>query len=280
MKVISFVNMKGGVAKTTMAINVADCLSRRHDLKTLVIDIDPQFNATQCVIAGEKYKAHIEGEGHTVVDIFDDSPRPKVGTVSGAEDSEPLPIENIEPLRVKDNFDIIPGALELYRLEMVGGQGRENRLKIYINHLRENSKYDVVIIDTPPTPSAWMSSALIASDFYLVPVKPEPLSATGIDLLRSVIATVTKNYALQLSCAGVVLTLAEENTMVFSSAKKFIDTNEYWKGKRFEQYMLKRTKIAREQGNQKLILDTDDQVIKLALTKITIELMNRIGLSK
>jgi len=270
--------MKGGVAKTTLAVNVADCLATRHQLNVLVIDLDPQFNATQCLVSGEAYKDHIENRNHTVVDIFDDSPRPVVGTISGAETRDPVPIEEIEPLNVKDGFDLLPGALELYRLDMTGGQGRENRLKIYIEHLRNEQHYDVVIIDTPPTPSAWMSSALIASDYYLVPVKPEPLSATGIDLLRSVIARVTKNYALKLSCAGVVLTIAEANTIVFSSAIEFIDNNDFWKGKRFQQHLAKRTIVARNQGEQRLILDTNEFDLKLALSKICAELIERVGI--
>jgi chromosome partitioning protein len=280
MKTISIVNMKGGVAKTTTAVNFADCLSTRHERRVLVIDIDPQFNATQCLLSGETYKKHIESKGHTIVDIFDDSPRTIVGTVSGPETKEPLSIEDIEPLSVKKNFDLLPGALELYRLDMAGGQGRENRLKIYIDHLKKQAYYDVVIIDTPPTPSAWMSSALIASDFYLVPVKPEPLSATGIDLLRSIISRVTKNYALKLSCAGVVLTIAEENTIVFASAKRFVDNNQFWKGKRYAQHLPKRTEVARKQGEQKLILDTNDQELKLALSKIVVEFIDRIKLEE
>ena len=280
MKVVSFVNMKGGVAKTTLAVNVADCLATRHKLSVLLIDIDPQFNATQCLLSGDEYKSHIEKHGHTVVDVFDDAPRPVVGTVSGSETREPLPIEEIEPLNIKDNYDLLPGALDLYRLDMTSGQGRENRLKIYMDTLKDESVYDVVIIDTPPTPSAWMSSALIASDYYLVPVKPEPLSATGIDLLRSVIARVTKNYGLKISCAGVVLTIAEENTIVFSDAKNFIDNNAFWKGKRFDYHLPKRTIVARGQGAQRMILDIDDRELKLALSKITVEFIDRIKLQQ
>ncbi|MCP4696795.1 MAG: ParA family protein [Gammaproteobacteria bacterium] len=280
MTTISFVNMKGGVAKTTLAVNVADCLAARHALKVLLIDIDPQFNATQCLISGETYKDHIENKRHTVVDIFDDSQQLVVGTVSGAETKEPLPIENIKHLNIKNGFDLLPGALELYRLEMTAGHGRENRLKIYIDSLKGRYDYDVVIIDTPPTPSAWMSSALIASDFYLVPVKPEPLSATGIDLLRSVITRVTKNYVLQISCAGVVFTISEENTIVFSDTKQFIDDNKFWKGKRFKQHLPKRTEVARGQGKQQLILDTKDANLKRALSKIVVELIDRTGLEK
>lgn len=70
MIVISFVNMKGGVGKTTLSVNVADFLVKRHSKKVLFIDMDPQFNATQCLIKGSDYMEYIQEGGTTVVDIF------------------------------------------------------------------------------------------------------------------------------------------------------------------------------------------------------------------
>ncbi len=276
MKTISIVNMKGGVAKTTLAVNIADCLVRRHDLKVLLIDIDPQFNATQCLLSGEDYVQGCQKGQHTIVHLFEDAPRPSVGSVSGAKMLNPVKIENITPWQIRSNFYLIPGALELYRLDMTGGQGREHRLRKFILYLKENHKYDIVIIDTPPTPSAWMASALLASDFFIVPVKPEPLSATGIDLLRAVVDRVKENYDLNLKCIGVVLTIAEENTIVYRKAKDFIDNNEYWKGKRFRNSLPKRTEIARMQDEQKLILESSDSKLKHAIVSITRELLDKI----
>lgn len=278
MKTISIVNMKGGVAKTTLAVTIADCLVRRHDLKVLLIDIDPQFNATQCLLSGDDYVQKCKEGQHTIVHLFEDAPRPSVASVNGAKMLKPVKIEDITPWKIKNNFHLIPGALELYRLDMAGGQGREQRLRRFISYLKENEKYDIVIIDTPPTPSAWMASALLASDFFIVPVKPEPLSATGIDLLRVVVDRVKENYGLDLKCIGVVLTIAEENTIVYRKAKDFIDNNEYWKGKRFRYSLPKRTEIARMQDDQKLILDSSDSKLKHALVSITRELLDKIDL--
>jgi chromosome partitioning protein len=121
-----------------------------------------------------------------------------------------------------------------------------------------------------------MSSALIASHYYLVPVKPEPLSATGIDLLHAVVDRAKTNYALSLSCIGVVLTMAESHTIVYAQAKDFISKNALWKDKLFRAEMPKRTAVAREQGDQRLILDIGDSDLNLALTGITRELLSRI----
>jgi chromosome partitioning protein len=278
MKSISFVNMKGGVAKTTLAVNVAECMARRHDLSVLLIDIDPQFNATQCLVSGEHYKERCQNGGHTIVHIFEDSPRTVVDTICGTAVVEPVKFEDIRPWDIAEHLHLIPGALELCRVEMGGGQGRENRLRRYVDSLRKESRYDVVIIDSPPTPSAWMASALLASDYYLVPVKPEPLSATGVDLLRGFVERVKDNYSLNIQCAGVVLTMVEEETIVFRDAVIFIDTNRLWKGKRFKYALPKRTKIARLQDEQKLIKDSNDEVIKIALARITEELLQRTGI--
>ncbi|MXS19892.1 AAA family ATPase [Pseudomonas oryzihabitans] len=278
MKTVSFVNMKGGVAKTTLAVNVAHCLSARHGFRVLIIDLDPQFNATQCLITGDRYKEHVNKHLHTVVDLFDDTPRPIIGAVQGTSLNKVISFDEIVPITVRKNLSLLPGALELYRLEMSGGQGRELRLKNYVETLSKKDLFDVVIVDTPPTPSAWMSAALIASDAYLVPVRPEPLSVTGIDLLRSVISRVSSNFNLQIDCAGVVLTVAEENTRVFRESKDFVDQNSFWKGKRFQRHLPKRTAVARAQGVQNLILDMDDSELKLAVTHITSELISRVNI--
>lgn len=201
-----------------------------------------------------------------------------MSTVGGTTVRQPTQIEELEAWEIRDNLWLLPGHLELHRLEMGGGQGRENRLRRYVEILRESDSFDYVIIDTPPTPSAWMSSALIASDYYVVPVKPEPLSATGVDLLRAVVSRVQENYALDLSCAGVVLTLAETHTIVYRQTLEFLDNNPYWRGRRFRNVLPKRTLVARMQGDQQLILDsTEDPDLLRAITGITNELLEAIS---
>ncbi|RJO60679.1 ParA family protein [candidate division WS5 bacterium] len=276
MTVLSIVNMKGGVAKTTLATNLADVLSQREGKKVLLIDADPQFNATQCLMSGDDYVTY-RTSGHTIVDIFDDEPRVVTSPVSGSIIREPVPIESITPRTIKDNFDLMPGNLELYRLDTRSVQGRENRLKLFANHLRRHSTYNYIIIDTPPTPSTWMTSALLASDYYIIPLKPEPLSTTGIDLLKGVVERTTRNFSVDLKCLGVVITIAEEATIVYRNTVHFLDNNNVWRGKRFQNALPKRTEIAREQANQRLILDLDDSAAKLAITAIVREIIERIN---
>lgn len=277
MSIVSCVNMKGGVAKTTLTVNLADCLARREDQRVLIIDLDPQFNATQCLLSGEDYIKLRNDGGQTIYSVFDDAPAPLINPVLGAREQKAVELADIKPWKIKENLHLMPGDLDLYRLEMGGAVGREHRLGRYLEEIDAKHEYDFVIIDTPPTPSHWMTSALLASEFYLVPVKPEPLSRVGIDLLQGVVNRCSQNYGSDIKCLGVVLTIAEEHTVVYREAVAFLDSNDAWSDKRFAKAMPKRTKIAREQGKQNLILDLDDQEAKLALSGITKEFLQRIN---
>lgn len=195
MVVISFVNMKGGVGKTTLAVNIADFLTKRHSKKVLLVDVDPQFNATQCLLNGDDYVEYLKNGGTTIVDIFNYKKSATISVVDAPTVQEPVPYENIHPYSTKRRFDLIPSQLDLFRFEMAPGQGTEHRLKNYLNHIKECGEYDICIIDCPPTPSVWMTSALIASDYYLIPSKPDPISMTGLDLLEGIIKERKDNYA-------------------------------------------------------------------------------------
>ncbi len=267
--------MKGGVAKTTLAVNIADCLAREHDKKVLLVDIDPQFNATQCLVSGEEYMDKLKSGRPTVVDVFDDKSKPIETAVGEREIEGPESLSDISPWSIKDGLDLLPGDLKLYKLEMASGQGRENRLDRYIEEIPNGNRYDYVIVDTPPTPSAWMSSSLICSDQYLIPVKPDPISKTGIELLSSVVDTITGNHGLNISCMGVVLTIARKDTIVYNETLEYFNDSDKWSDKLFKNPLPKRTEVARLQEKQKTILDSDDSNLRNSLQFITREFISR-----
>lgn len=277
MKIISFINMKGGVSKTTLAVNVADCLYQRHGKKVLLIDVDPQFNATQCLMSGAEYVKYIANDKDTILNIFDRNIRPRISFTTGIERKTPKNLDEVEPYKTNRGFHLLPGALDLYKLEMAPGEGRELRLKNYITKLQTKGLYDYIIIDTPPTPSVWMTSALLASQYYLIPVKPDPISLTGIDLLNGIIGEKIDNFGIDIKCAGVVLTVTEENTYVFRDAKRNLSKSDIWKEKVYSKSLLKRTTIARKQLNQEFILDINDVALKSSLIGIVKELIERVG---
>ncbi|WP_055106885.1 ParA family protein [Paenibacillus ihumii] len=275
MKIVSLINMKGGVAKTTLAVNIADYLYQRHGKKVLVIDVDPQFNATQCLMSGNEYIEYIKNNNDTILNVFDRNIRPSISFTEGLTESFPKNLEEIVPYKTNRGFYLLPGVLDLYKLEMASGEGREFRIKNYLTGLQET--YDYVIIDTPPTPSIWMTSALLASEYYLIPVKPDPISLTGIDLLNGIIYEKMSNFGNKIKCAGIVLTVTEENTSVYKNAQKNLQESKVWKGKLFSKSLIKRTEIAKKQLEQKFILDIDDSRLKSNLTSIVKEFIERVG---
>ena len=118
MKTISLINMKGGVGKTTLSVNIADCLSRRYNKRVLLIDVDPQYNATQCLMKAEDYYEYKTASKDTIIDIFERESHIEVSVVGGNTEKEPTDIGNITPVSVGEKFDLIPGALDLYKIEM------------------------------------------------------------------------------------------------------------------------------------------------------------------
>ncbi len=265
--------MKGGVGKTTMAVNICDCLATRYDSRVLLVDIDPQFNATQCLMSGNDYIDYLKSEKDTILTIFEKDVRAYASSVEGLSTKKAKRLDEIKACSIKTNFDLIPGNLNLYQIEMASGEGRENRLSKYLKGV--SKQYDFVIIDTPPTPSIWMTSALIASDFYLIPVKPEPLSFTGIDLLQGIIDGKRENLDLKIKCLGIIYTMVEEDSIVFRQAKETLSSGR-WKDYQYKKFIQKRTVIAREQTNGGFILSLDKDECKVALVGIVKEMLNRI----
>lgn len=276
MKCISFVNMKGGVGKTTTALNVADCLARDHDMKVAVIDVDPQFNATQCVMDAAAYIEHLRSGGDTILDVFDDQATHSASVVRGTQVKDPRPLSEIDLLPL-GNLWLLPGNIDLYRLEMRSGEGREFLLQRFIEERLAGDGFDFVIVDTPPTPSIWMTSALIASDHYLIPVKPDPLSITGIDLLGSLVDQRKKSYRLSITCLGVVFTMVDRpDSTVYAQARYDLQGNSKWNSKTFGPYLPKRTKFARNQLDQPFMLDSDDYDLRSQLRHLVVEMLGRI----
>jgi chromosome partitioning protein len=283
MQTISIVNMKGGVGKSTLSVNIADVLARRHNKRVLLIDTDPQFNATQMLVDGETYIKNLAANANTVLDIFDDQPKIRTSTVAEPKIIPPTTLEDIKPWQIRlpypagnGSLNLLAGDLELYRLEMKADPGRVQRLRRYIEICDKRDLFDFAIIDTPPTPSDWMTAALYASTHYIIPVRPEPISRAGVDLLKGVVDRTSSNFGHKIECLGVVLTIADEHYNVFSQAVAFLDQNNVWKGKRFQNHLPRRAMVAEQQGNQTRLLDIDNTDTKRAITGITYELLQRI----
>jgi chromosome partitioning protein len=214
--VISFMNMKGGVGKTTLAVNIAYGLAFFHDLDVLIVDTDPQFNATQYLLDDDVYLQHVSDPAlGTVRDVFYPKRPGAVNTVAGsakAINRTRMPLKdctlNIEVWGDRGRLDLMPSTLALMDIEM-SKRGTENKLRAYIRE--KCSHYDYVIIDCPPTISVFTQAAILASDKYLVPVKPDPLSVIGLPLLERWLSDYVDDAGVTVDSVGLVFTMVRGN---------------------------------------------------------------------
>lgn len=202
-KVVSLINMKGGVGKSTLSVNLAWHLAAYNNWgkKVLVVDLDPQFNASQYLVGVNKYNAMLEDEKPTMWDIFEQhtkTPGNKTAKKIKATDV----IRNIVKYRGGGKIDLIPSRLEL-SLSLKSSSQKPHLLNKLINEVKND--YDIVLIDCAPTESMLTTAAYISSDYILVPVKPEYLSTIGLPLLKSSVESFLDEYSdNQLEVLGIV----------------------------------------------------------------------------
>lgn len=176
--VVAVVNMKGGVGKSTITANLGWYCAYKKNKRVLLIDLDPQFNLTQYALGSDKYGEIIKKRRPTVYDIF--------------EQTSVSPIMRQSPFRPEDaicevrawadgsRLDIVPSRLDL-SWTLKSSYDKKEHLHNFIEKIRK--LYDLILVDCPPTQSVLTDAAYYASDFVLIPVKPEFLSTIGLPLL-------------------------------------------------------------------------------------------------
>ncbi|QLA79357.1 ParA family protein [Acidovorax sp. JMULE5] len=194
--IVSLINMKGGVGKTTLAVGLAWELAK--SFRVLLVDIDPQFNATQWIVDPDKYLEWLRTK-HTVLDIFS----PAISSNS-EKNGKVTPSTSIIPVQKGDSvLYVLPSTIDLMQLD-AAPRGTENKLRVYLDKVRH--LFDYVLIDCPPTASLFSYSAFLASDAYLVPVKPDPLSVLGLPLLNRAMKDYEERSGHHLPRLGLVFT--------------------------------------------------------------------------
>lgn len=183
--------MKGGVGKSTLTVNLAWHLAAYTNwLKNvLVVDLDPQFNASQYLVGVNKYQKMISKDKPTVWDIFEQHTRTPTGKRGTVDPDEA--IRNVVTFKGGSRIDLLPSRLEL-SLSLKNPAQKATLLPKFLDKIKEN--YDVILIDCAPTESLLTIAAYLSSNYILVPVKPEYLSTIGLPLLVNSMGDFQEEY--------------------------------------------------------------------------------------
>lgn len=228
-RIISVVNQKGGVGKTTTAINLAGYLAQQGKF-VLLIDLDPQGNASSGV--GVDLRTLSRGVYHPLVEhsLLDDV-------------IVPTPTEGLK---------VAPSTIDLAgaRVELVSQDRREHRLHDGVLGIRND--YDYIIIDCPPSLCLLTINGLVASDEVLIPVQTEYYALEGLSQLLNTITLVRENLKQELQILGAVMTMYDERNKL--SRDVFNELYQYFPNKIFRTVIPRNVKLAEAPSFGKTIL--------------------------
>ena len=202
MKIISIINQKGGVGKTTTVINLASALSQQGK-KILVIDLDPQGNATTGLGL-----SNLDNSSDTIYGVLNDTKS----------------ISDVIKKTEVENLDIITSNVDLSGLEVETASNNERafilkvKLAAYLNNSR--ATYDYILIDCPPSLSLLTVMALVSSHSLLVPLQTEFFALEGLTQLMKTIERIKVNLNPELKIRGILLTMFDKRNKLSTQVEK------------------------------------------------------------
>ncbi len=232
-KVIAIANQKGGVGKTTTAVNLAACLSKAGK-KVLIIDIDPQGNSTSG-LGIDKRRCE-----KTVYDCLINEEK----------------MENVSIQTKYENLSVCPSNLDLSgaEIELISVMGRENRLKESLVSARE--EFDYILIDAPPSLGLITINTLTAADSVIIPVQCEFYALEGVSQLIETIKRIKKALNPNLYIQGIVMTMYDARTNL---AMQVVDeVKRFFPGKVYKTIIPRNVRISEAPGFGKPIIYYDE----------------------
>jgi chromosome partitioning protein len=198
LNLIAIANQKGGVGKTTTAINLAAALAMRGQ-RVLLVDLDPQSNSSMTYL-------DVRSLSRTMFDVLSDG----------------LPLADVIVTTSVPNLDIAPSRISLAKLEakLVGEIDGHFRLKDALQPIKD--RYDYVVIDTPPALGLITVNALVAATHLLVPVQSSYFALEGTDDLLETVEKIRSRPNPELKLLGAVVTLHDKRTTLSRDVQKAI----------------------------------------------------------
>lgn len=231
-KTIAIANQKGGVAKTTTAVNLGAWLSIMGQ-KVLLIDTDPQGNATTGVGIDK------ETVENCIYDVMINS----------------VPVQEVILPSAVENLDLLPATIELAgaEIELVGVPEREHVLKKALAEIK--SGYDFIFIDCPPSLGLLTINALTAADSLLIPIQCEYYALEGLGQLLNTFQRVQQNLNQELVLEGVLLTMFDGRTNL--SIQVVDEVKKYFKGKVYRAIVPRNVRLSEAPSHGKPVMVYD-----------------------
>lgn len=255
-RIISICNQKGGVGKTSTAVSVSSCLALEGK-KTLLIDLDPQGNATSGM--GIDKNAVAKSIYHALL-----------------EDAK---VTEITQESCVANLFIIPSNQNLAgaEVELVSEMGREGRLKKVLSHLDPSFEY--VIIDCPPSFGLLTINALTASHSVMIPIQCEYYALEGLSQLVKTIQLIKENLNESLEIEGIVMTMADFRTKL--TQEVINEVKKHFGSKVYQTVIPRNIRLSEAPGFGKPIFLYDNESEGARKYKeLTNELLNSVSVSK
>ncbi|WP_018211962.1 ParA family protein [Desulfitobacterium hafniense] len=232
--IIAIANQKGGVAKTTTAVNLSACLVEQGK-KVLLLDLDPQGNATSgCGVLKSKLK-------NSIYDVLINE----------------VPMERIIKQTELSGLFIAPAQIELAgaEIELVGLEQREGKLASALMSIKDD--YDFIIIDCPPSLGLLTLNALTAATDVLIPVQCEYYALEGLSLLMDTIQRVKGRLNPRLNILGALLTMFDARTNL--GIQVVDEVKKYFKSKVFSTIVPRNVRLGEAPSHGKPIVLYDDR---------------------
>jgi len=224
--IISTINLKGGVGKTTTTVALAEVFSSEFNKKVLVIDLDPQTNATVMLI-GEKRWSKLNSEGKTLATLFCDAVDQKTNF-----DLEDTIVKDVSDVSSAKSIDILPSSLDLIdiqdRLATIpsGKFYSINPVDLLDRAVRPIvDNYDIVLIDCPPNLGIITLNGLRLSHGFLIPTIPDVLSTYGIPQIVSRVGEFSRSLGVHIEPLGIIVSKYQANSTVHKSVLNRLQTS-------------------------------------------------------